>query len=454
MKERQRVVWFEGMTLDPHHFQQWDRYQTGVLNARFATLSPHNWGLTELEVDRDRLVNGEVALVRATGVMPDGQFVEFPATDPVPAARNLQEHFPASQERIGVYLTLPSERRNGSNFTLGRDPHQRETRYVAETAVVMDENTGVDERQIEVARGNFRLRFSTEALEPYTAMKVAEVVRGAGGVFALDDRFVPPCLNIRASEGLRAIVRRLVERLVAKSKDLGERREGARAQRELTPGDVTAMQQLSVVNAYIPLLNHYHRGAGAHPERLYLTLAGLAGELSSCVGEVPVHPRDFPAYQHDAPAESFSALDRIIGQMLGDAAPPSNYVRLSVDRIREHLYATEIEERLLEVAQLYLVVSSERYDERQLIDELPRMLRAASPSTIDAVLRSYTRALPVEHTHRLPSGMPVDQQAVYFQLQKRGPFWEAICADGALALFVPQEFSDITFRLIAVELPA
>ena len=50
--------------------------------------------------------------------------------------------------------------------------------------------------------------------------------------------------------------------------------------------------------------------------------------------------------------------------------------------------------------------------------------------------------------------MPVDQQATYFKLQKRGPFWESIQDSGALAIFVPQEFSSIDLKLIAVEEPS
>ena len=76
-------------------------------------------------------------------------------------------------------------------------------------------------------------------------------------------------------------------------------------------------------------------------------------------------------------------------------------------------------------------------------------IRVASPDTIDAVLRSYTRALGVEHTNRLPSGVPMDNQATYFQLQKRGPFWEAIQANGGIALFIPAEFSAMQMELIA-----
>lgn len=454
MKDRQRVVWFEGMTLDPHHFQQWDRYQQGVLSARVRAVVRNDWGLLQVEIDRDRLANGEVVLVRARGVLPDGLPFDIPESDASPGPRNLQEHFPAAEERLGVFLVLPAERPDGSNVALQGGRHRRETRFVAASVPVVDDNTGVDERHIEVARANFQLRFSTEPLVEHTALQVAEVVRKPGGAFALDEHFIPPCLSLRASDRLMALARRALELLVARSSALWERRRGAASQRELSPGDVTALQLLATVNTYIPLVNHYLSGGGDDPEAFYLTLAGLAGQLSASVPGASVHPKDLPRYDYTDLSGCFNALDEILGRMLGGAAPPSNYVQVPLQQQRENLYVARLEERLLERAQLFLVTRSTDLPESRLAAELPQMLRVASPATIDAVLRSYTRALTIEHTHRLPVGMPVDQQASYFQLQKRGPFWESILENGALALFIPREYGTVNFRLIAVEEPS
>ena len=130
-------------------------------------------------------------------------------------------------------------------------------------------------------------------------------------------------------------------------------------------------------------------------------------------------------------------------------APKANYTRIPLDEQRQNLYFAHPEGDLLERAQFYLIARSEAMQEAQLVQTLPQMIRVASPDTIDAVLRSYTRALGVEHTSRLPSGVPMDDRATYFQLQKRGPFWEAIQASGGLAVFVPAEFSALDMELIA-----
>lgn len=452
-QDRKRVVWFEGMTLDPHHLQQWDRYQQSAVSARMRAFTPYDWGFSRIEFDREALGNGEFVLLRASGVMPDGLIFSIPDNDPKPATRNFRASFPATEERLPVYLCLPSERPLGSNVSLQGATNGREMRYIAETIQVPDENTGTNERSIEVARTNFQIRVEGEPLGDYSSLQVAEIARAASGSFIQSETFVPPCLNVGASERLMTLTRRLLELLVAKSTSLADRHRSILAQRELSPADVAALNLYSTVNTYIPLLNHHHAGGAGHPESLYTAMLQLAGRLSAGVTEASVSARDFPVYEHGDLTSCFDRLDGIIRGLLGGVSPRANYVQVELERQRENLLVASLDADLLANANLYLVARSEKIQEDVLVPELPRMLRIASPQTIDAVLRSYTRALAIEHTTRLPSGMPVDAQANYFQLQKRGPFWEAIQESQAFALFIPSEFSDVDMKLIAVNNP-
>lgn len=450
--DQKKVVWSEGMTLDPHHFQQWDRHQQGLLNARVRSLTRFDWGLAELTLDRERLANGEVALVRCSGVMPDGLVFDFPDREELPAPRSVGSHFTATAERLSVYLAVPAERPGGSNCLLQGADNRREVRYRAATISVNDGNTGADEQPIEVARANIQLRFGEEPLAEYTTLPVAEVVRNPDGAYGLDEHFIPPCLRLAASTRLTALVQTILERLVARSTALAERGQSAAKQRELSPSDVRALSLLQIVNSYIPLLKHYQAHGGTHPERLYLTLGTLAGQLSACRPEAGVHPRAFPVYDHAQLARCYGPLDEVLRRLLGEAALQTNYVELPLQRQRENLYTAAAPQHVLQGHQLFLVARSDDMPEEQMVRELPQMLRVAAPDSIDAVLRSLTRALPIEHTHRLPVGMPVEDRASYFQFQKRGPFWEAICEREAVAVFVPSEIEPrLTLKLVATK---
>lgn len=436
--------------LDPHHFQQSDRYYHSTLQARIRSLTPFYWGLTQLEVDRERLANGELALVRCSGVLPDGQVFDTPEHDDLPAPRSIGDVFRPTDDRLAVYLATPIERPDGGNIQLQDGERWRETRFRAETLLVVDETTGTDPRSIEVTRPSLQIRFGREPMQDYTAIQVAEVLCAPTGALVLNERFVPPCLSMAASERLQSLTRKLLELLVSKSAALMDRYRSATLQREVSPADVTALGLLGTLNAFIPQLNHHLSQGESHPEALFLTLSTLAGQLTAYAPEAGVQPRHLPVYDHGNPSDGFNRLDEALTALLGGAKVQANYVQIPLQQLRENLYTAAIDADLLQNAQFFVVARSGTLPEAKLVSELPVMLRIASPETIDAVLRSYTRALPIEHTHRVPSALPVDAQANYFQLQKRGPFWEAIQTSRALAIFTSGEFAGVDLQLVAV----
>ena len=453
----EKVVWFEGMALDPHHMQQWDRAQRSALEARMRAVRPHGWGLTGLKIDRERLANGELALTEASGILPDGLCFEMPARDALPAPRNVQNHFDAAQEHLAVFLALPAERPNGANYALqsagsnGRGNERTGTRFSATTIGVPDANTGADERSIEVAQPNFQIRLGSEPMDAFTTLQVAEL-RRAGGGFALREDFVPVCLHLGASRWLRSATRRLLELLVSKSEAFRERKEHVLSQRELSPADVAALSLLAAVNTHVPLLSDFMENTERHPETLFRSLLGLAGQLSAYVKDAPP-PRRLPAYRHERPSVCFAQLSEVLHTLLGQAAPQANYAHIPLREKRPNLFVAEVSPSQIEYGQFFLVVRGEAMPEHQLVAAVSEQLRVASAETIGAVLRSYTRALSVEHTARLPVGLPVNPQAHYFRLKKRGPFWEAIEDTGALALFIPSALQELSIDLVAVENP-
>src|SRR5512140_1940305 len=84
MSEFNKVVWSEGLFLKPHHFQQQERYHERYVESRVEALRSFGWGFVELQIDRDLLSIGKLALRRATGVFPDGTPFRMPDDYPLP----------------------------------------------------------------------------------------------------------------------------------------------------------------------------------------------------------------------------------------------------------------------------------------------------------------------------------------------------------------------------------
>jgi type VI secretion system protein ImpJ len=436
------------MTLDPHHLQQWDRSVQAAISARVGAVCRYDWGLTHLDVDEDRLANGEFALRAVQGVLPDGTPFRFPDDAPLPPARELRDALAPTAERLRVFLAVPALRLGGTNVLLDEGQARREARYTAEDTTATDDTTGADAREIRVARLNARVLFDGESREEAVCLAVAEVVRAADGTFALDGGFVAPSLRVGAARALAALAARVTERLAARTTALATRWQAVRHQREISPGDVTAQALLAATAEYAPRVDHLRR-TDAHPEALFCELLGLAGRLWAAAPGTGPAPHELPTYDHAEPTAPFRALSEAIEQLLGGKAPRQNYARVAMVQRRPNLFEAALGAEVLHAPGLVLSVRRAGLSPEHLKASLPQMLRIASPETIDAVVRSYTHALVIDPLATPPTGLPVDPQAAYFQPRRRGPFWDAIAEAGAIALFTPAEFADAEFEILA-----
>jgi len=451
-----KVIWYEGMTLDPQHFQQWDRYHQERLDTRIEGLSRLHWGLTSLSIDEERLGNGEFALNACSGVLPDGLVFEMPESSPLPHPRPVGDALGSTQTQIDVFLAVPSTtidrsivqrpvRHDGpGNGTADGASH---TRYTSTVASFRDETTGADAQSIEVAQTNTEIRFGGESLDGFTTLPIARVAR-SGGSFVLDAGFIPSVLHAGVSSRFQQVCRRILELLVTKSRALTDRQREAMNQREFSPSDAVRLSMLQLINLHIPQLRHHLDGGPDHPADVFRTLASLAGGLSSVHPDVPA-PQDLPTYNHRSPSRPVGELFDAVSTALQDTHTSDSFTTIPLDRQRENLFVASVSPTQLESAQLLLAARSQARTEDELVERLLHMLRIASPEHIDQVIGHSISALRIEPTRRLPPGMPIDERASYFRLLKSGPFWDTIQDAEALAIFVPSEYSDVSLSLTA-----
>ena len=81
-----KVIWTEGMFLQPQHFQQHDRYLEYQLRQRLAATIGYAWGYTAIAIDEAALALGKLSLNSAQGILPDGSAFSVPGNDAAPAA--------------------------------------------------------------------------------------------------------------------------------------------------------------------------------------------------------------------------------------------------------------------------------------------------------------------------------------------------------------------------------
>src|SRR5262245_44165043 len=216
MSRSRRILWSEGMFLTPHHFQQWDNYQDQSLDFRQKALTSFSWGLTELEIRREGIANGQITLARCSGLLPGGTPFSIPDSDDAPPTRSVEGHFEASARSLDVYLGVGLKRQGTSNVTMSGVEGARPARFRGDMMKVSDEVNGENEREVAVTQNNLKILFGSEALTDYETIKIAEIRRTGQGVLELHESYIPPCLRLSASGFLQSMTFRLLEILHAK----------------------------------------------------------------------------------------------------------------------------------------------------------------------------------------------------------------------------------------------
>jgi type VI secretion system protein ImpJ len=328
---------------------------------------------------------------------------------------------------------------------------QGEVRYTAKSVVVPDENNGRNERPINRAEQNLRILLPTDLRDNFDCIQIARIARSSTAGFQLVSDFVPPLLSIKASPHIDGMVRTLLERMNARSSELAARFTEAGADaRDITPANLRAFLHFACVNGAIPVLAHYRNALQAHPEDLYRFLAFLAGQLSTFNAR-RLHPRDVPEYDHQALGPTFTALERIIVDLL-ELEVGTGYIVIPLTPIGEgRFHATFPRPSLLEPGSaLILTVTAEDLAERDILSGANRMV-LASVDRIQQKINNRLPGLPLHHMAVPPPAIPRRRATYYFQLDNRGQDWEAIKSAMNMALDLPGEFRQAQLELLALE---
>lgn len=435
MSHLNRIVWQEGMFLSPQHFQQWDRFATGESWFRHNSLSPFASGVSRIAFDLEALENKRLALDSIEAVLPDGTVVRAPILDPLPPARQLDEHFTPQLSGMDVFLALPDRRTGIPVCRLGGSRGTVESSFSAETVEVEDENSPGKNLDVSVARQNLRLMLSGENLDGYITLKLGRIMRDSDARIVLDQSYAPPALSVEAAGPIPERLRSILEALVAKSSSLSDQnRQRGSGMVEFGSGNIGNFWLLHTVNTYIPLVAHMQDVSTTHPLELYRILIQLAGSL--CTFSFQLHPREVPPYAHDDLGGTFRELTRIILELL-ETVMPSAFTNISLEQRDESMLIGEIKDDALLAGDghWYLSVSGDLAETR-IRDEVPSQIIIGSPHNIDFLVKTATPGLSLEHTPVPPRDFPLKAGHTYFKLENQGDTWETVRESGSLAIYL------------------
>ncbi|HWC97729.1 MAG TPA: type VI secretion system baseplate subunit TssK [Candidatus Sulfopaludibacter sp.] len=444
MKRLQPVIWTKGTFLSPQHLQIQDRFLENLLQFHLESLSFRPWGFASLSISQESLAAGLFGISSASGILPDGLLFDIPNSDAAPPPKQLADCFEPDQTSIDLYLAVPHYRERGLN--VATSAREGGARYRAEVELFRDENTGLSEKPVQVARKNLRLLAEGEALDGYSTLRTARIRRTEAGTFQVDPRFVPALLNFNASDYLVSIARRLVEILSSRSSAIaGMRRQKNQTLADFTAADIANFWLLYTINTTFPVFRHLFETRGGHPEALFAAMLSLAGSLTTFAPTI--HPRDLPSYDHEDLGVCFTELDEKL-RMLLETVVPSNFVSLPLKLIQPSIYATSIDnDKYLMNTKMYLAVNAES-SQADIVNRTPQLVKVCSASHIEHLVRNALPGVPLTYVAAPPSAIPMKLNYQYFSLSQSGVAWEAVQRARNLAAYVPGDLPNPNLELI------
>ncbi|WP_299747026.1 type VI secretion system baseplate subunit TssK [uncultured Tateyamaria sp.] len=443
MSWQNKVVWQEGLFLQPHHFQQQDRYLEALVAGVAGSVAPYAWGVQKLTIDTELLRLGKIAVTSASGLTPDGAVFRIPEVDAHPAALDV----PETVKDAVVFLTVPTRRQGATEVDLTDDPAAR-SRYVPSEIEVAD-STGRDRRSVDLAVGKLRmmLALDVDELTDRLAIPIARIIEvRADGEIVLDKGFMASCLDARAAPPLHDFLQELEGLVSHRAHALSGRLSQTGGAKGVA--EISDFLLLIAVNAALPQIRHLLSIENAHPAQIYQQLVGLAGQLATFMTADKIAP-EFPIYRHSDLTGVFQPVIRALRENLSMVLE-QNAVAIPLQERSYGVSVAMVEDKsLLTSANFVLAAkasvppeSVRRHFASQAklgpVEEIRKLVNSALPG-VDL------RALPVA-----PRQVPYHAGVVYFELDRTNPYWKQMRDSGGLAIHVAGEFPDLEMELWAI----
>jgi type VI secretion system protein ImpJ len=436
-----KVVWTEGMFLQPQHFQQQERYLERVLDARSRALAPYGWGFLQLTLDEAALALGKVAITAARGVFPDGTPLDIPGVDEAP----MPLEFPATAKNERIVLGIPLRRAGAAEIAVGEQSGDQPTRYGARELEVADHTAGTDGRALlQLAQLRLRLLRSSEITDAYATLGVVTVVeRKADNQLLLDKAYIAPMLAVDGST--------LLAGFASEIHGLLHQRGQALASRLSQPGrggvaEIADFVFLQTVNRYEPVFQHLCQVSPLHPQPLYQALLMLAGDLATFREER--RPVAHPPYVHDDLALCFGPLmndlRRSLSLVLEASAIPIE--------LRERSYNVRVavipDISLVRTAGFILAVNAQVPGET-LRTRFPAQVKIGPAEKLRDLVNLQLPGIVLRPLPVAPRQIPYHAGS-YFEMERSGDLWKQLERSGGLAMHIAGEFPGLELECWAI----
>lgn len=443
MSWNNKVIWTEGMFLQPLHFQQLDRNFQNWVESRCGGLQSYSWGVTHLEIDQQLLSLGKIAINVCRGVFPDGTPFNIPDQHTAPEPLDISSE---TKEEI-IYLALPVQRESGKEVAWDKESDEL-SRYRMQEIEIKDNHSQAEQSSAMIQSGELwmRLRPSSKTQDAYVTVPLVRVVeQKIDKQVVLDQQFIPSCLYSTASEQLDNYIEEITGILQHRGETL--------ANRLGSPGaggvaEIVDFLLLQIVNRYQPLFNHFSMLQQLHPERLFSILVQMAGELATITHETH-RPVSIPDYQHEDLELCFEPVMIALREALSWVSE-SRAISIPLEEHPHQIRTAIIHDReLLQTAEFVLAVGAQM-DPDKLRRHIPRKTAIATVDKLREFVMAQVSGIKLNALAVAPRQIPYHKGMIYFELNKNHDLWKELEESGTIAIHFSGEYPGLELEFWAI----
>lgn len=455
MSWHNKVVWSEGLFLQPQLFQQQERYLENFAHRRSVPLSPFFWGFSSYRLDAESLSLGKVVLASAHGICADGTPFDIPGMSPPPPPLAIRpEHLEQT-----IYLAVPIRTPNSEETVFdetgqdtpgaGKQSASLARNSVFETELLDANSIGQGSRPVQLSQLRLRLLPARELTSAWMGLALAKVtsIRGDGSI-ELEPTLLPPVNVIGGSPMLLEWFSQLHGTAKLRAQSLADRLSGAGGS-GAQAAEISDYLMLQLLNRYEAQLDYLLSVKESSPAQAYLLLSSLAAELSTFARPSTRRPKEMPRYDHAAPYASFKPLVDEVRELLNGVLIRSAQ---QIDLVaKAHGLSTgSVDPSTLKSFQSLVLTVSAQIPLDQLAAQFPTQAKFGPSDRLPDLVRMHLPGLHMSNLPVPPRQIPYTAGTAYFQIEQRGPLWEQLATHGGMALHIAGEIPGLKVQLWGV----
>jgi type VI secretion system protein ImpJ len=205
---------------------------------------------------------------------------------------------------------------------------------------------------------------------------------------------------------------------------------------------------LQMLNRESPVLAHFRRSLGVHPERLYEEFLRIAGELAT-FATPERRARDYEAYVHDDLERSFAPVLRDIQDFLS-AQLDRRAIRLELIQRAQNAYVSSIKDRTLFRNASFILEVSARRPLNEIQSSLPAYLKVGPNTKMNEIVHAHLPGVPLVHLPTPPPQIRAITDHVYFYLDRTSPLWPEFSVASAIGMHFAGDWPELELEFWAI----